>query len=772
MAESFLHQLNPEQRRAVTHAGGPLLILAGAGSGKTRVLTYRIAHLLASGEDPGRILAITFTNKAAAEMRERVERLVGPRAAAMWVGTFHAMCARMLRQSAGRPGFSPNFAIFDEGDQAALVLECVRDLNLDEKAYRPPGVVSAISRAKDELLDPTSFGAGARDYYQRRVAEIYARYQARLQDQNALDFGDLIMRAVELLLGDEDRRAYYGDLFRHVLVDEYQDTNHAQYRFIALLAARHRNLVVVGDDDQSIYRWRGADINNILNFERDFPDATVVRLEQNYRSTGAILDVANRVIATNVRRKGKELWTARGRGEPPVLFEGGTEHDEAFYAAREIERLRAAGEAGLGDCAVLYRTHAQSRVFEDVFMRLGLPYVIVGGLRFYERREIKDVLAYLRLVANPRDTLALRRAAGAPPRGIGPKTVAALEAAAAAASLAPGEALPRLDDLPGLDARSKKKLLPLAGLIRDLGDVARAQPVAGLIEAVLERSGYLNWVAGEGPPDAEARVENIKELVSVAREFDAAYAASAVAGAPAALYDFLAGVTLVSAVDSFRAGEDAVALMTLHTAKGLEFFAVFVVGMEEKLFPHARAIDDEAELEEERRLCYVGMTRARDRLYLTRAWQRSAFGVTMINAPSRFLNDIPASLVRHLSAPAAAAPGAGLRRPVGAGPGGERRAGQWADEGDPDPDVPGYIPPDRWRPRPRRAQPARGAGAETEPRPAIAGLAAGDRVRHPRFGVGTVVAGSGTGEDEEVTVAFPGAGVKRLLLKFAGLERA
>jgi len=708
---SILDGLNPEQRRAVVHEGGPLLILAGAGSGKTRVLVHRVAYVLDRGAPPGSVLAITFTNRAAAEMRERVEALVGvERASELSVGTFHAACVRILRREAHRVGVARDFAIADADDQKAVATRCLKELNLDTTRYSPAAVVAAISSAKDELLGPGEFERRASDPYRRRIAEVYALYQDRLARSGALDFGDLIATTVRLFEEEPAVLEKYAGRFRHILVDEYQDTNHAQYVLVRMLASRHRNLVCVGDDDQSIYRWRGADLRNILDFEKDFPDATVIKLERNYRSTGNILRAANSVVHNNVRRKGKVLWTERLDGEKVMLGCFRDEGDEAMFVAAEIERLMAEERLGPSAFGVLYRTHAQSRAFEEAFVLRGIPYSIIGGLRFYERKEVKDLVAYLRLAANARDFIAFRRIVNVPRRGIGAVTAGRIEAFAGERGLDVYEALGAAGEIPGVGPKTRARVDGFAALMEELRSAAPGAGPRGLMELVLERTSYLRMLEDQGAEQATERAENIEELLSVA------------AGYPPdeeGLEAFLTDIALMSEADAYDEGTEAVSLMTLHSAKGLEFPVVFMAGMEEGVFPHQRSLEDREELEEERRLCYVGMTRAEDRLYLTRASRRMLFGTVVPREPSRFLAELPADVTS----------GAG-RRPAGG--------------------------------RPERG--AEEPSAEDVPRP-------GQKVQHHRWGIGTVVACHGDEEDAQVTVAFPGIGVKRLIVRYAALQR-
>jgi DNA helicase-2/ATP-dependent DNA helicase PcrA len=734
--------LNPPQRDAVEHRGGPLLIVAGAGSGKTRVLTRRIAHLLATGDArPGEILAITFTNKAAAEMRERVDTAVGSRSRAMWVSTFHSACVRVLRREADRLGLKSGFSIYDQADSLRLMTLVARDLDLDVKRTPPRGLLNRVSSLKNELIDYETYRSRAANETEQVLAEVYSAYQQRLARAQAVDFDDLIGHTVALLEGFPDVAEHYRRRFRHVLVDEYQDTNHAQYRLVAELVGRPggevppAELVVVGDSDQSIYAFRGATVRNIEEFTVDFPDAQKIVLDQNYRSTQTILSAANAVIARNPGRQPKRLWTDAGAGERIVGYVADSEHDEAAFVGNEIDRLGDAGHARPGDVAVFYRTNAQSRALEEVFIRIGLAYKVVGGTRFYERREIRDVLAYLRLVANPADDVSLRRILNVPRRGIGERAEAFVSTFAEAERITFAEALRRAGEIPGMAGRSANAVAGFVRILDDLAAVADsgASP-ADLMRAILERSGYLAELAGSTDPQDEVRVENVAEFEAVAAEF-------ARDNPDGTLADFLERVALVADADEIPEGEDhegVVTLMTLHTAKGLEFPVVFLTGMEDGIFPHMRAMADEFELSEERRLAYVGITRARERLYLTRALSRSAWGAPSYNPESRFLADIPTDLVR------------------------------W----------------EREEPKRRTAPSAGGYGAaphlsaaaaRTESRGSAAkpviSLAAGDRVLHPKFGMGTVVSTLGSGDRAEASVDFGTEGVKRLLLRYAPVEK-
>ncbi|HIE50163.1 MAG TPA: DNA helicase PcrA [Armatimonadetes bacterium] len=738
MSRNFLDDLNPVQREAVTYGEGPLLVFAGAGSGKTRVLTYRIAYLLAErGVAPRQILACTFTNKAANEMKERIVRLVGSRSRGMWIGTFHSLCARMLREYVDRLGRQRNFVIFDEADQLALLRECLRELDLDEKQYPPRTFGYRISGAKNALLGVEEFAQDARYFTEQLTAEVYRLYERKLAENNALDFDDLILYTVRLFEEHPDVLATYQERFRYVLVDEYQDINHSQYRFLQLLAGKYRNLCVVGDDDQSIYGFRGADMRLILQFERDWPEAKIVKLEQNYRSTQRILEAANAVIAHNQGRRPKVLWTENPVGVPALLHEASNEHEEAFFVANTINALVRQGYA-YADCAVLYRTHAQSRVFEDVLLNLAIPYRIVGGLRFYERKEIKDLLAYLRVLYNPADNMSLLRILNVPPRGIGSKTQSRLQRLAAELGGSLYEACVYATEEEVLSPTSARAVRSFVRLLESLREEAEQLPLAELVDWVAERSGYLEALQAEHTLEAAARLENLQELVTVAREFEEQHEDSS-------LRAFLENMALISDVDQLSTAANAVTLLTLHSAKGLEFPVVFIVGLEEGLFPHARSLDNGQELEEERRLCYVGMTRAKERLYLTYAWQRTLYGRTELSTPSRFLSEIPEEFLQTeggwpVVAPAVAAepsPAAGL-------------------------DLTRILSRHR-----RGEMPAEDATrAPTEP----LAFNPGQKVRHPTFGEGIVIACKGSGPTAEVKVVFKGRGEKTLLLEYAKLE--
>lgn len=748
---ALLDGLNTEQRAAVVHAGSPLLIVAGAGSGKTRVLTHRIAHLLAErGTHPGQILAITFTNKAAGEMKERVEQLVGPRANAMWVMTFHSACVRILRRESKKLGFTSSFSIYDAADSKRLMALVCRDLDLDPKQFPPKSFTAKVSNLKNELIDEETFAGQAADGFEKTLAQAYALYQARLREANALDFDDIIMTTVHLLQALPDVAEHYRRRFRHVLVDEYQDTNHAQYTLVRELvgpageADAPAELCVVGDADQSIYAFRGATIRNILQFEEDYPSATTILLEQNYRSTQTILSAANAVIERNESRRPKNLWTNAGSGARITGYVADTEHDEAQFVADEIDRLTDAGDAKAGDVAVFYRTNAQSRVFEEIFIRVGLPYKVVGGVRFYERKEVRDVLAYLRVLANPEDTVPLRRILNVPKRGIGDRAEAMIDALSMREKISFPQALRRVDEAYGMAARSSNAVKRFNTLMEELRTIVEsgAGP-AVVLEAVLERTGYLAELQASTDPQDETRIENLQELAAVALEFEQERAEEEGAGT---LAEFLEKVALVADSDQIpdedEDGSGVITLMTLHTAKGLEFPVVFLTGMEDGVFPHMRALGQTKELEEERRLAYVGITRARERLYLTRAAMRSAWGQPSYNPPSRFLEEIPE---QHLD---------------------WRRKGPMAAPAGPTSGITSSLSSSRSRSGPSGFATRRG-GAE---KPTVT-LVAGDRVTHDQFGLGTVTAVEGFGDQAKATVDFGDERPKKLLLRYAPVEK-
>jgi DNA helicase II / ATP-dependent DNA helicase PcrA len=770
--DQLLDGLNDPQRQAVTHAGAPLLVVAGAGSGKTRVLTRRIAWLISERKaHPGSVLAITFTNKAAAEMRERVEDLVGGRARIMWVSTFHSACVRILRKEIDKLGFKSSFSIYDAADSKRLMTLVCKDLELDPKRYPPNAVLNWVSNQKNELIDHETAATAAANDLERAYAEAYRQYQSRLRAAEALDFDDLIMTTVHLMQAFPEVRETYRRRFRHVLVDEYQDTNHAQYALVRELCAPltrpsegaddagdavgPAELMVVGDADQSIYAFRGANIRNILQFEEDFPDARTIMLEQNYRSTQNILTAANAVISRNRGRKPKNLWSDQGPGEPIVGYVADDEHDEARFVASEIDRLSDSKEARPSQVAVFYRTNAQSRVFEEVFIRVGLPYKVVGGVRFYERKEVRDALAYLRMLANTADEISLRRVINEPKRGIGDRAVACVEALARRDTITFFEALQRADEAPGIATRSATCIRGFVTMVEELEQMVAAGERADVVlESALARSGYLQALEDSDDPQDETRVENLGELVAVAREFadepvappsdDPADLRPAEPGVP----EFLERVALVADSDQIPDPEEdgggVVTLMTLHTAKGLEFPVVFLTGMEDGVFPHMRSLGDQTELEEERRLAYVGLTRAQERLHVSRALVRSAWGAPSHNPASRFLDELPADLVDWKRT--------------------ESEQTSWVRS------VMPQLPT-------RRTTASFGSKAATADARAkgkqrdVPSLAPGDRVTHDSFGMGSVVAVEGAGERAVASIDFGSNGVKRLLLRYAPVEK-
>ncbi|MFE0026520.1 DNA helicase PcrA [Amycolatopsis sp. NPDC059021] len=777
----LLEDLNPAQREAVTHAGGPLLVVAGAGSGKTRVLTRRIAYLLAARRvHPGEIMAITFTNKAAAEMRERVATLVGRRANAMWVSTFHSMCVRILRREAKTLEMSSNFSIYDSDDTKRLITLVARDLDIDPKRYAARMLAVHISNLKNELVDAETAAANAGNDLERRVAEVYGEYQRRLTQANAMDFDDLIMRTVEMLQAFPAVAEYYRRRFRHVLVDEYQDTNHAQYTLVRELAGTEPSesgiepaeLCVVGDADQSIYAFRGATIRNIEEFERDFPNARTVLLEQNYRSTQTILSAANAVIARNPNRRAKRLWTDSGDGAKIVGYVADNDHDEAAFIAGEIDALAEKGEAEYSDIAVFYRTNNQSRVFEEIFIRLGLPYKVVGGVRFYERREVRDMIAYLRVLANPEDTVSLRRVLNVPKRGIGDRAEAVVATHAERERISFAAALRDAvaGKVPLLNPRSAKAITGFVALLDELGEVvASGAEVHDVLEAVLDKTGYRVELEESDDPQDASRVENLTELVTVAREF-AEFTAEVLSDenaelvadaegtpAPGSLPAFLERVSLVADADSIPAadggeegdgGAGVVTLMTVHTAKGLEYPVVFCTGWEDGVFPHMRALGDPAELAEERRLAYVAITRARQRLYVSRALVRSAWGQPQANPASRFLDEVPPELVDWRRLEPSSGTGFGSSGPRAATTWGRRSGGFSSSSG------------------------SSGAAGSSGTSPFGKGwkdtvalkLDVGDRVSHDKYGLGTVISCDGTGPRATATIDFGASGKVRLML--------
>ncbi|GAA3316977.1 DNA helicase PcrA [Nonomuraea dietziae] len=738
----MLDGLNPQQREAVIHHGSPLLIVAGAGSGKTRVLTHRIAYLLAEREvHPGEILAITFTNKAAKEMKERIDRLIGPRSKAMWVMTFHSACMRILRKEAKRLGYPSSFSIYDQADSQRLMAMVCREMDLDPKRYPPRSFSAQVSNFKNELIDYESAIDRAGSHLEKTLAQAYKAYQLKLTESGAMDFDDIIMNTVVLFQLFPEVAEHYRMRFRHVMVDEYQDTNHAQYILIRELVGRPQlttvdgepvrsgadqsELCVVGDADQSIYAFRGATIRNILEFERDYPDARTILLEQNYRSTQNILAAANSVISRNESRKPKNLWSDQGDGPKIVGYVADNEHDEAMFVAQEVDKLTDEEGVRPGDVAVFYRTNAASRVFEEIFIRTGLPYKVVGGVRFYERKEVKDLLAYLRVLANPNDVVSLRRILNVPKRGIGDRAEAMVEALSSRERISFWEALRRAEEAYGMATRSLNAIREFVAMIDDLIGKAEGMPPSALAEEILVSTGYRAELEASEDPQDESRLENLNELISVASEFEEA-------NPEGTLVEFLEQVSLVADADQIPegdGGQGVVTLMTLHTAKGLEFPVVFLTAMEDGVFPHIRSLGEPKELEEERRLAYVGITRAEKRLYITRAAVRSSWGSPSFNPASRFVNEVPAKLIEWRTDP-------------------EKSAWSAATS------------------RKESPAPARKPGGKQLP-----SLNPGDRVTHDAFGLGTVVSVDGVAEKTKVKIDFGSGGEKTLLLAYAPLEK-
>lgn len=725
--------LNDRQCEAVKHTEGPLLITAGAGSGKTKVLTCRIAHLLELGVAPYRILAITFTNKAAKEMKERVTNLVGAQADSIWLSTFHSFCAKLLRfEVDGFHGYTRNFTIYDSSDQLVLVKDCLKKLNLDDKQFMPRSVLGTISSAKNVLMDAKAFAAKASDFYEQKVADVYALYQEKLRENNAVDFDDLLFLAVRLLQEKEDVREKYQSRFQYILVDEYQDTNHAQYALTKILAARWRNICVVGDADQSIYAWRGADIRNIIDFTRDYPDAASIKLEQNYRSTKTILHAANAVIDNNESRPKKTLWTENPAGNKIIHYQAQTEHDEADYIAGVIYNRHEISHEPYGDMAILFRTNAQSRVLEEKLMRYAIPYTMVGGTKFYDRKEIKDVLAYLRLLYNPEDSLSLTRIINVPKRNIGATTMEHVAAYAEEQGISLFEALSSTDEIT-VTKRARTSLENFAAMIFDLLNDIEGKDVLSLIETVIKQTGYGDMLdkEAEHDPQGESRKENVGEFLSVAKDYMDS-------NPDGNLQDFLENVALVSDVDDFESSDSKVTLMTLHAAKGLEFPVVFLTGLDEGLFPHSRTLLDPAQVEEERRLAYVGITRAERQLYVTNAITRTMYGRISAYMPSRFLAEIPPQLMEDYHRKSAmpqsrttAVPGKQrvsiLTKPVAS------------------------------------SLPKKHAVTDT--------FAKGDKVRHKIWGIGTVLDVIGEGPNMQMKIQFPTKGVRQVVVKYAPLEK-
>jgi len=752
-----LDDLNPVQREAAEHREGPLLILAGAGSGKTRVLTYRIAHLIAQGIQPSAILAITFTNKAAKEMRDRVATLVGSEGYGIWVTTFHSACVRILRREIDTlPGYNRNFVIYDSGDQQSLLKACLKECGLDEKKFPVRSVAAVISDAKNKLLDPEEFSYKSSGYFEEKIVDVYKAYQKKLKSNNALDFDDIIMLAVQLFQQSEQVFQYYQDKFRYIMVDEYQDTNHAQYMLVKLLASKYRNLCVVGDDDQSVYGWRGADVQNILDFERDYPEAKVIKLEQNYRSTQKILEAANAVVKNNESRKEKSLWTENSEGQPLVCYVGNDERDEASYVVERIKRLHELEGRPFNEFAILYRTNAQSRALEERLMKAATPYRVFSGLKFYQRMEIKDILAYLRVLYNPADQVSFARVLGVPKRGLGDSALEKILDYANEQGMPVLEAILEAEYIPDLPSRAKKPLVSFAQMMQGLVTYSMAASVTDLVEAILTKTGYKAILQADDTPEAETRLQNLLEFLSVTAEYDtkaAQYAQNALnegedaEEAVVGLSGFLEQVSLVADIDDLDQAEEAVALMTMHSAKGLEFPVVFVVGLEEGIFPSSRSLMEPSVLEEERRLCYVAITRAREKLYLCNAEMRMLYGKTQYNQPSRFLEEIPSALMIDIDP---------LDPP-------KRR-----------PSTP--LKPTRKRELTSDRTIPLGSGSWEKSlgsTPIVKGGEAhhiGEKVEHAKFGKGIIVSIKGEGNLAELTIVFDGA-IKKLIAEYAKLTK-
>jgi DNA helicase II / ATP-dependent DNA helicase PcrA len=753
--DDLIRGLNKQQQEAVKHTEGPLLIMAGAGSGKTRVLTHRIAYLMEEkGVSPRSILAITFTNKAAREMKDRVSKLVGPEGADMWVSTFHSMCVRILRRDIDRIGYSRNFTILDSGDQLSVVKQVLKDLNIDTKQFEPRAMQGQISSAKNELVTAEEFANNAGNFYDRQVARVYEGYEKILRKNQSLDFDDLIMQTIHLFKRVPEVLEYYQRRFQYIHVDEYQDTNHAQYILVKQLANRFKNLCVVGDSDQSIYRWRGADISNILSFEKDYPTAKTVFLEQNYRSTKSILDAANKVIANNPGRKPKNLWTENPDGQKLMYYQGVTEQDEALYITEKIQELVSKEGFSPSDIAILYRTNAQSRAIEDIFMKSGLSYQMVGGMRFYDRKEIKDMVAYLRLITNPDDDLSFERVVNEPKRGIGKTSIDKLRAYTAENGLSFYQAVEEVD-FTGVSKKAAMALAEFGSLIKTLNQQQEFLTATDMVEQVLERSGYEEMLKNERSIEAQSRLENLEEFMTVTKNFEET-------SEDKSLIAFLTDLALVADIDRVDEedpdSQEKVTLMTLHSAKGLEFPVVFLIGMEENVFPHSRSMFDDEEMEEERRLAYVGITRAEKQLYLTNAKMRTLYGRTNMNPISRFINEIPEELIEGIEqaresmfgAPSSFESSFGnhSRSPFA----GDNRANKASEQ------------QQQIRRRAERLQSTTGAENET--------WKPGDKAEHKKWGIGTVVKVQGKGDKMELDVAFPApTGIKRLLAKFAPITK-
>ena len=728
----ILDNLNKEQRAAVEQTEGPMLILAGAGSGKTKALTSKIAYLLEKGVAPYKILAITFTNKAATEMRQRVNKLVGPYAKDVWLLTFHSFCCRILRIDIDKvPGYTREFSIYDTTDCKNVLKEVLRKLNLDVKYYPLGGLLSTISNAKNAMLDPTAFAKAAQEFHMKKVAEIYAEYEKSLKANNAVDFDDLLLLALKLLTINPEVREKYQSRFNYVLIDEYQDTNRVQYLLAKILTDKHHNLCVVGDVDQSIYGWRGADISNILDFEKDYKEAKVIMMEQNYRSTQVILDAANAVIKNNVERKPKRLWTENSNGTPIIYYQARDDRDEADFTVKEINKMKNKG-GKLGDIAILYRTNAQSRMFEEALVKSALPYTIVGGLKFYDRMEIKDVLAYLKTIYNLQDSQSFKRIVNVPKRGIGNTTVDKLEALALSEGVSLCELVLQKTELVKL-GRTSGKLEKLSDTLYKLKGMIDQMPVKDLINEVVMQTGCLEELENEHTPQAEGRIENIYELMRIADEF-------AESDEENTLENFLAHVSLVADIDDAKFTDDKLTLMTIHSAKGLEFPVIFVAGMEEGMFPSSLSLDDDAQLEEERRLCYVAITRAKEKLYLTAARSRMVYGRVVMFPPSRFLREIPRALIEQ-EKPKTSLPSFGQTKQF------LQKKFSLSDLGE---EKGKFVPEE-------------GKNVET--------FTSGDKVMHNVWGQGTIISAKDKEDCQEVKVAFPGKGVRTILTKYAVIKK-
>ncbi|WP_100012502.1 DNA helicase PcrA [Lentibacillus sediminis] len=734
--DELVKGLNKEQQEAVKHTEGPLLIMAGAGSGKTRVLTHRIAYLLGEKDvAPRNILAITFTNKAAREMKNRVRRLVGPASEMMWVSTFHSMCVRILRRDIDRIGYNRNFTILDSGDQLSVIKQILKDHNIDPKKFDPRAMLGHISAAKNELITPEVYSEKVGNFFERQVSQVYTAYQKRLQKNQSLDFDDLIMQTIHLFKRVPEVLEYYQRRFQYIHVDEYQDTNHAQYFLVKQLASCYQNLCVVGDSDQSIYRWRGADIANILSFEKDYPSSRTIFLEQNYRSTKSILEAANHVIEHNTGRKPKNLWTENPDGKNIHYYKGATEQEEALFITDKIQELTREEDFTPNDIAILYRTNAQSRAIEDTFMKSNLPYQMVGGTKFYERKEIKDMVAYLRLITNPDDDISFERVVNVPKRGIGKTTVDRLRAHAQTHDISFNEAVKEVD-FTGVSKKAANALAEFGKLIQSLSQQQEFLTATDMVEAVLARTGYQEMLKNEATLESQSRLENLEEFMTVTKDFEEA------AEEDKTLVAFLTDLALIADIDKVDAeeqeNEPKITLMTLHAAKGLEFPVVFLIGMEENVFPHSRSMFEEDEMEEERRLAYVGITRAEQELYLTHAQMRTLYGRTNMNPVSRFIHEIPEHLIDGIE---------------------EEKTSMFGGRIGMSPDRPAPV-----KRKAERMQKTTGAESET--------WSAGDKAAHKKWGTGTVVKVQGEGEAMELDIAFPApTGVKRVLAKFAPITK-